>query len=83
MYTESLHQQYTNAVCWRKCLVLPHCSQTLAKHSLYGSQVSAISPSPVSPTYYRLVPFRLLMENVCKHNSYFFWFPLIEIMVVP
>ena len=28
--------------------------------------IGAISPTPVSPTYYRSVPFHLLMHNVKK-----------------
>ena len=28
--------------------------------------IDAISPTPISPTYYHLVPFRLLMQNVTK-----------------
>ena len=28
--------------------------------------IGAISPTPISPTYYHSVPFRLLMQNVIK-----------------
>ena len=30
------------------------------------NRIGAISPTPISPTYYHLVPFRLLMQNVTK-----------------
>ena len=49
--------------------------------------VSAISPTPISPTtisrtYYRSVPFRLLMQNVYKHIILTLLMPLIETIVV-
>ena len=47
--------------------VKPYEYKSVSLVTSYPKRVSAISPTPISPTYYHSVPFRLLMQNVFKY----------------